>query len=186
MCEQIRAYVDKHGVPYRLVAYDSTAAGAPFGDALSIYLSRDIFPVNFGGRATDRRVSASIDQPSHERYANRCSEIWYSGVEFLRGRQLACIPRDVQAEMCSRSYFIASGGKIQVQPKKELKQKTGKSPDLADCLHIAIDLCRERLRFASEERGKMFLPSKDMDALARKLDMVTRSNKGQNDWQPAA
>lgn len=184
ICEQIRAYVDRHGISYRHVCYDSTGAGGPFGDMLVTYLSRDILPVNFGGRATDRNVSASIRKPSHERYANRCSEIWFSGVEILRGKQFAKIPKDVQAEMSSRSFSIVAGGKIQVQPKRELKAKTGKSPDLADCVHIALDLCRERLHFTSQERGAGILPTRDYFKKLQEYDVVTLSTGG-HDWLPS-
>jgi len=183
ICEQIRSYVDSHGIAYRHVAFDSTGAGGPFGDMLVTYMSRDILPVNFGGKATDRPVSAAIRKPSHERYANRMSEIWFSGVEILRGRQFAKIPKDVQAEMSSRSFSIVAGGRIQVQPKKELKAKTGKSPDLGDCLHICLDLCRERFHFVSQERGQGILPKADYYSKLRDLDVVTQSTGGY-DWEP--
>ncbi len=184
ICEQIRAYVDKHEVQYRHVAYDATGAGAPFGDALVQFLDRSILPVNFGGKATDRPVSASNRKPSHERYANRVSEIWYAGVEVLRGRQFASLPKDLMAEMATRSFTTVAQGRILVQPKSEIKARTGKSPDLADCFHIGLDLCRERLHFASAERGANVLRDDDFFKVMRSRDIVTLSSDGEPDWCP--
>jgi len=185
ICDQIRAYVEAHGIEHRHVAYDSTGGGAPFGDMLAGYLSREILPVCFGGRATDRPVSASNRNPSHTRYGNRVSEIWYAGVEVLRGKQFANLPREVMAEMCIRSYTTKAQGKIVVQPKSEIKAKTGKSPDLADSLMIGLDLCRERLYFSSVERGYTTMRDDDLMETIRNMDVVALSNNGQPEWFPS-
>ncbi len=177
LCKQIADYVAKHNVEHRYVAYDSTGGGAPFGDMLVGYLSKKILPVCFGGKATDRPVSAANQNPSCSRYANRCSEIWYSGVEILRGRQFANLPKEAMSEMCNRTYTTVGQGKIQVQSKRDIKAKGQPSPDYADCVHIALDLCRERLHFTSEERGVNVLPKEDFLKQLKRLDINSRSGR---------
>ena len=186
ICKQIADYAKLHEVGHRYIAYDATGAGAPFGDMLVGYLSKEIYGVNFGGKASARPVSATNRNPSHERYGNRVSEIWYSGVEVLRGKQFAFLPPDVMSEMATRTYEIGAGNKITVQPKKEMRMKMGKSPDLSDCLHINLDLCRERLHFASAERGASIMPETDYYEMVRKMDMAAFSAGSQPDWIPSA
>lgn len=187
ICRQIKDYVEKHEVNHRYVAYDSTGAGAPFGDMLVQYLSREIYGVNFGGKASERPVSATDRRPSHERYSNRVSEIYYSGVEFVRGNQFIGFPDDVKAEMAIRTYEIVAGNRIMVQTKKEMKAKMGKSPDLADCAHINLDLCRERLHFASQERGEYIMDPHDYDEMLRSLDVGAQSFlSGGDSWISSA
>jgi hypothetical protein len=149
------------------------------------FLSREIYGVNFGGKASERPVSATNRSPSHERYQNRVSEIWYSGVEVLRGGQFIALPDDVKSEMSTRTYEIATGNRIVVQSKKDMKLKIGRSPDLADCLHIGLDLCRERLHFAAQERGINILADDDFNQMLRDLDLTSQSNPT-NDWLPSA
>ena len=184
ICKQIQDYVKKHEVPFKYVSFDATGAGAPFGDMLVGYLSREIYGVNFGGKASERAVSATDRRPSHERYSNRVSEIYYAGVEYVRGGQFAAIPDDAKSEMAIRTYEIASGNRILVQSKKEMKAKMGKSPDLADCVHINLDLCRERLGFSSQERGAQFMRKEDFIKQLRRLDIVARSGHC-IDWSAA-
>jgi len=47
-------------------------------------------------------------------------------------------------EGCKREFEKVAGNKIQVEPKGEMKKKTGESPDLADSLCICIEGARQR------------------------------------------
>jgi hypothetical protein len=181
ICEQVRRIVEEHEISPRNLGYDATGGGGLFGDMLVQFIDRQILPVNFGGKASERRVSASIREPAHTRYSNRMSELWMAGVEFLRGRQLACLPPTLMAELSQRTYTTGARGIITVEPKAEVKKKLGRSPDESDAFVILLEVCRERLKFQSVERGTGILKEKDFFKKLREHDVVTLSTGG-HDW----
>lgn len=132
------------GIHPRNVAVDETGAGAPFCDILAKEWSPEFLRINFGGRASDKKVSATDPVPGHERYTNRVSEMWFAGQELLRTYQLRNVCDDLAREMVSREYTVAGAGKIKVESKVDYKSRVGQSPDLADAAFILIDLARQR------------------------------------------
>lgn len=191
---QVKKHLDNHGIEYKNLAVDNTGGGGPFCDTGVLILSHEILRVEFGGKASDRPVAAKQWIEAHKKYCNRVSELWGVGMEFLRGGQYG-INRGskwagaLMGQMKARRYETVKSGdgeRIRVESKKLMKARTGRSPDEADAWWLLTELCRQRHRFRSEERGISRLPEKDYTAIARKLDMVTRSNRGANDWQPAA
>lgn len=177
----VKQFKDKcieEGVSPLYVGYDSTGAGSPFGDVVSSEWSSEPLRVHFGGAASDRVVSASDRTLCKERYANRVTELWFSGKELLRTRQLKGIPTEVAREMCARSYVTekAGGLRVKVEPKEEMRKRTGESPDLADCFFVMIEMCRERLAFQSSELPKDWDKRSDRwDKRVKRLDIVSRS-----------
>lgn len=126
---------------------DATAGGAVFYDVLVELWSNDVLPVKFGGAASEYPVNTADPRPSSEHYVNRVSELWYFGVELLKGGQLKGITDDMAMEMKSRKYETTKGAsvKIKVESKTDMKDRVGYSPDLGDALMIVICVCRERL-----------------------------------------
>jgi hypothetical protein len=53
--------------------------------------------------------------------------------------------------MTARLYTTEGKGRIQVEPKRKMKARFGRSPDRADAAFGLLDLCRERLSFECEE-----------------------------------
>src|SRR4029077_20678631 len=90
------------GVQPRYAGFDCTAGGQPFGDLVDILWSKEVYRVNFSGKATDRPVSAFDPTPCNERYFNRVSEIWYSPKEAMRTGQIRGLGPDAIQEMCMR------------------------------------------------------------------------------------
>ena len=92
------------------------------------------------------------------------------GVEFLRAGQLKGINADLARELCSRKYSTMSGGKLVVEPKKDMKARMGKSPDLADAACLMLDLCRHRL--GAYAGAKLAVTRGDgWQKIAKKLDV---------------
>jgi hypothetical protein len=148
IARQLMEQCEKRNIPPRNCAIDSTGAGGPFCDIVATIWSREILRVNFGGKASDLAVSLTDSTPGHDRYQNRVTEIWYSGKELLRQGQLKGISPALIAEMTIRMYGTTGAKKlIYVEPKADMKLRTGKSPDLADAAMILIALCRERFGF---------------------------------------
>lgn len=129
------------------LAVDATGAGAPFCDVLAGEWSDQFLRVQFGGKPTDKRVSMNSQLTGEELYANRVSELWFVGKEFIRCKQLRGIGQDLAKELCSREYELnKSGGglKVRVESKPDLRARIGQSPDLADAAMIALDCARQR------------------------------------------
>jgi hypothetical protein len=165
------------------VAVDATGAGGPFCDVLAGEWSSGFLRVEFGGKASNRRVSSNSKLVGEELYANRVSELWFVGKEFLRTKQLSGITGDLAKEMCSRRYDTVKGAtlRIKVESKIELKSRTGSSPDEADAAFIVIDLARQRHSFVAIDRAKegdTELPywfTKSQPKNRSDLDVVSRS-----------
>lgn len=153
IAELFKAFCEKHNVSAFHSAADSTGGGGPFCDILQTVWSRDVLRVAFGGAASDLPVSFSDPTPGKDRYADRVTEIWYSGKELLRQGQLKGILPAQAQEMAIRKYgTIGAKKKIYVESKTDMKLRTGgKSPDIADAGFILLALCRERLGFTATQ-----------------------------------
>lgn len=147
---QFRAMCEKKGVPPEDAVYDCTGSGTSFGHIVEMQWSPKVGKITFAGRATSKRISASDPTPGHERYMNRMSEIWFAGKSILADGLLAGLKPDLVAEMCLRTYSTtkgSSGVKIAVEAKRDLKSRSGRSPDLSDAFFILLDYARERFGF---------------------------------------
>ena len=73
-----------------------------------------------------------------ERYANIRAEMYFNALEWLQ--QGGCIPNDpdLKAELTVTEYRFTSAGKIILQPKEEIKELTGRSPDAADSMALTF------------------------------------------------
>lgn len=73
-----------------------------------------------------------------ERYANIRAEMYFNTLEWLQ--QGGCIPNDpdLKAELTVTEYKFTSAGKIILQPKEEIKELTGRSPDAADSMALTF------------------------------------------------
>ena len=141
----VREICEKSGVRPEHLAVDATGAGDPFCDILSELWSPRVFRVKFGEKPTLLPTSAISPIKANEKFSNRVSELWYVGVEFLRGGQLKGITSDLARELTARKYTTQAGGKLIVESKKDMKARMGKSPDLADAAFLLLDVVRQRL-----------------------------------------
>ena len=77
--------------------------------------------INFQQRALDS-----------QRYANIRAEMYFKMMEWLQ--QGGALPNDpdLKAELTVTEYRFTQNGRIILQPKEEIKELTGRSPDAAD------------------------------------------------------
>jgi hypothetical protein len=181
---QIRDMCNKLGIKPENVAVDSTGAGSPFCDVLAGEWSDQFLRVQFGGKASDRRVSMNSRLTGEELYTNRVSELWFVGKEFLRTQQLRGISDTLAKEMCVRRYEMVKSGtlRVKVETKAELKQRMGQSPDIADAAFITLDLARQRHGLFAVDPPKKTeagLFGASMPRTMRDLDVVSRSKHTQ-------
>lgn len=135
----------KHNVAPRHLAVDGTGAGKPFCDVLRSMWGGNLLEVNFSGAASELPASSTDRTKSKDRYTNRVSEIWFTGREFMQAGQLRGIKPELAAELCARTYETRERGKVCVESKKDMRSRTGKSPDMADAALLTLALCRQRL-----------------------------------------
>jgi hypothetical protein len=138
------------GIGPRQAAYDLTANQA-FGDIMAAEWSPDVLGVQFGGKPSSRHGA-------EESYVNRVSEIWFSLRDFFAGRQIYGVGDDFGLELTKRRFFSAKKGNglaVQVEKKKDMKGRTGTSPDIADAGLILLELARQRYKLKPvDHRGK--------------------------------
>jgi len=108
------------------VYIDVGAMGAGVIDRLR-QLHYTVTEINFAGQAMDS-----------DRYANRRAEMYFKCKEWLESG--GAIPNEptLKAELSVVEYKFTPSGKIQLEPKDKIKEKIGKSPDLADSLVLTF------------------------------------------------
>lgn len=153
---QIKDHCEKNKILAENVAVDSTGAGAPFCDVLAGEWSNKFMRVGFGGKASDKRVSASSQLVGEELYMNRVSELWFVGKELMRTQQVFGITANLASEMTSRNYDMVKSGtlRVKIESKPEFKARFGSSPDLADAAFLALDCARQRLGLVAVDPPK--------------------------------
>lgn len=156
--KQFRERCEAFGVLPENAAFDFSGAGKPFGDIVSREWSPKVNRIDFAGKASDLPASVSDPTPSHERYANRVTEIWFGAKELIRTQQIRGVSTSLAKEMCARTYSTVKGASMRLlaEPKPEMKMRIGKSPDEADAALMLVALCRERFGFGADvatERG---------------------------------
>jgi hypothetical protein len=150
IAKKFRSLCEQEGIQPRYAAVDSTGAGDPFCDVVDVVWSRDVLRVKFGGKASELPVSLTELKPAVERYYDRVTEIWYSAKELLRQGQLKGICPAMAKEMTARLYGTSGAEKrLYAESKVDMKLRTGFSPDIADAGFMLVELCRQRLGFAS-------------------------------------
>lgn len=111
--------------------------------------------VEFGGSCTDRVAGPdiyTIDKETGQRrlklakehYSKFVTEIWWSWRYAVDADQVRGLTLDVVLDAQPREWKKVAGDKIEAEPKKDMKKRTGVSPDLADWAAIGIEGARRR------------------------------------------
>lgn len=88
---------------------------------------RQIIEVPFGGSAS---------RPGQ--YANKRAEMWGEMAQWIK--EVGQLPdtADLKADLCQVCYSYDVQGRLRLESKETLKERTGKSPDLADALALTF------------------------------------------------
>jgi len=159
---QIRKYVqsqcDQRGIPAANFFFDS-GMKTSLVQELSRNWSTEVESIDCGGSPTDQHVSAEINISCKDFYKKLISEMWFSIRLVIISKQFRSLNKDVMWELCAREWKKTPGNKTEVESKEEMKEKTGKSPDLGDSLAVAVAGARKRgfqiatLRAPSAKQG---------------------------------
>ena len=133
---------EAHGIPATNFFYDCGMKASLVAAFERIWQVGN--PVDFDGKPTERPVSSVIPDPCSKHYFNFVSEMWYSVRMVIDAGQFRGMKEAVMMEGCKREFMKVAGNKIQVEPKPEMKKKTGESPDQFDSLVLAFEGARQR------------------------------------------
>ncbi|MBP5404093.1 MAG: terminase family protein [Elusimicrobiaceae bacterium] len=88
---------------------------------------RQIMEVPFGGRA---------NKP--EQYVNKRAEMWYEMGQWIKTVGVLPQSAELKADLCQVRYDYDFLGRLRLESKEKIKERTGKSPDLADALALTF------------------------------------------------
>jgi len=142
MINQLRELCQFHGIPPQCTGFDETGGGVVFGQWLRSNWSHAVKGVKFGEKPTDRRPDSTNESTV---YKNRVTQLWVQPKAMVRQGQIRGIPQDVVDELCQRKWHPRNHtGKVTcVEEKKDMKKRTGKSPDLGDTFCILVEVALE-------------------------------------------
>ncbi len=165
--------------------HDSTGRGR-LGTALARIWSPHTNPIEFGGSATERPVSLDMyitDPITRERRLKKCkehydrfvTELAFSVAYAIEGGQIRGLPEDVMDELCMRMWENKKNDRKSVERKSGtatspgMKERTGRSPDLADWAAIVVEGARQRgFRIARLGSGESY--TEGLNWLTEKAD----------------
>lgn len=150
--DQIADILKQEGVQDHNFGVDTTGTQSAFCDVLCEKIGKNIMRVNFGGGATNRKVTNEDSVTANERYKNFVTELWFVGREWMRlGLVYIKSPsRDLRIQLESRLYELkgkdAKSGRqlVQAEPKKDMKSRGLTSPDEGDSFCGLIHVARTR------------------------------------------
>lgn len=94
--------------------------------------------VDCGGRPSESPVSAEIQKQCCDYYSKFVTELWFSVRYVVESRQFRGMTEEACTEFGQREWKLVSGNRIEIESKKDMKVKTGRSPDIADAIAIGV------------------------------------------------
>ncbi len=98
---------------------------------------RNVIEVPFGGSAS---------RPGQ--YANRRAEMWHRLARWIESEGILPNLPELKMDLCQVCYDYDASGRMRLESKEKIKERTGKSPDLADALALtfAAPVCAQTLQ----------------------------------------
>ena len=144
---QVREECVKRGVNPTHFALDSTGEGGGLAAIFQREWSPEILCVEFGGRPTREPISQTNRKRADQEYDRAVTELWFFFRLLVQNEQLKGLDTETATEFCRRWYDI-KGAFISLETKGKMKERTRKSPDLADNAVIMARLFHVRDRLA--------------------------------------
>lgn len=141
-------------------AYDKTGGGIPFGDIIYAVWSPLVTGVTSAGPASKTPVPGEFKPGTKEsvlaceRFKNRATEIWYSGMPLFRSQQIFGVDEELAKELCTRQLSKGNNVKFCIEDKPTYRSREGKSPDDSDSALGLVDFCRTKFKLIPNEKAK--------------------------------
>jgi hypothetical protein len=155
IADQYVAFCREHGVLPENVAYDTTGPAGAFGQVLASKFGNAVLhAVDFNGKPSE--IPHGVNQkPCSELFADKVSELWIVGKDYMQSGQLKGLTNDIIQDMLDRRFSERqkvgqSGTKQAVESKRVMKKRIKRSPDSGDAFFVLLDMCRKKYKFRSE------------------------------------
>jgi phage terminase large subunit len=79
-------------------------------------------------------------------------ELYWRGREWFEGMNVRCDNREVGGELADVLYTYTSSGQIKVEPKADIKERLGRSPDVGEAFLLSLMEDCQRIDRSSEDR----------------------------------
>jgi len=124
---------------------DCTGTGRGTRSVLLREYSTEIRGCEFGGSASDRRVSEVNDKKCNEEYDRKVTELYFSFREFIEAGMIRGLDLETCREFSGRTFQMKGSGvgkRYSIETKQEFKDRGNLSPDFADCAVLGSELLR--------------------------------------------
>jgi hypothetical protein len=154
IAEHVKRECEGLGIPPENMGHDSTGRGS-LGTFLARVWSAMTNPVEAGGKPTKRPVSLDLyifDRNTKQRRLKLCdehyvklvTEFWFSVRYTVESGQLRGLTSETMEEFCQREWDRVKDDKIEIETKEEMKNRVGRSPDLADWAAGIVEMARRK------------------------------------------
>jgi len=141
-------------IPAENVYYDATGRGS-LGTAFARIWSPFVNPVEFGGRATNRQVSAELmivdpetqkmrPKTCYEHFSKFVTELWFMARYVIESGQMRGLTEEVLEDGSTREWKMVTGNRIEIEAKIDTKERMGRSPDLMDWWVTVVEGARQK------------------------------------------
>lgn len=152
---QVKEECLKRGISPQFFALDSTGEGGGLHSMFQREWSRDILGVEFGGRPTKDPVSQTNPKRADQEYDRRVTQLWFNFRLLVIAEQIRGLDEETASEFCRRWHEM-KGPYVSIETKAKMKDRTRKSPDLADNAVIMAELFRQRDHLLPSKEGEAF------------------------------
>jgi hypothetical protein len=132
---QAQAECERREVAPYYFALDSTGEGGGLASIFQQEWSREILCVEFGGQASKNPVSATNSKAANQEYDRAVTELWFFFRLLLLNGQIKGLDQQSATEFCRR-WWSMRGSLIALETKAKMKDRTRRSPDLADAVVV--------------------------------------------------
>lgn len=156
---QVKSETERLGIEESHFFYDGTGRSSFTAAAMRVIGTR-IQPVEFGGKASDRPnfigrkhregVSKGELMPCFMVFDKFVTELWFATRYAIEADQIRDLPEDTARDGYLRLWSLVAGNKMSVEPKKDMKKRVNRSPDLYDTFAVGVEGAR-RLGFVIGE-----------------------------------
>jgi hypothetical protein len=187
IAEAVKIDLDQYDIPYENAFYGAFGKGT-VGYAFSrVFGHNPPLPIEEGGNPTRRPVRQDLrifDERTRqlrlkrcdEHYSKKITELWFSMRYAIEAEQVRELTEDVVDEGCIREYKNVGGNKIEVEPKEDLKERLGRSPDKFDWATFILEGARQRgfviASLGPEEEGESVRDDWLRDLVDKQMKLV--------------
>lgn len=164
------------GVEPYYFAMDASGEGGGLFSIMQREWSREVYAVEFGGRPSRDPVSTTNSKRCDEEYDRKVTELWFFFRMLVLNEQIKGLDYETAAEFCRRWWKMV-GMYIALETKEKMKDRTRKSPDLADNAVIMAKLCAARAGLSPRDISVYDAPSRGDSPWKRFLKKRNQSSE---------